>query len=32
MPWYDAVTKTIADGAQTPPMEKWTADMQAGDP
>lgn len=28
MPWYDAVTKTIADGAQTPPMEKWTADMQ----
>ncbi|MEP6629403.1 MAG: extracellular solute-binding protein [Lapillicoccus sp.] len=29
MPWYDVVSKTIADGAQTPPMEKWTADMQA---
>ena len=29
MPWFDVVSKTISDGAQTPPMEKWTADMQA---
>ncbi|MDQ2782018.1 extracellular solute-binding protein [Lapillicoccus sp.] len=28
MPWFDAVTATLNDGAQTPPMEKWTADMQ----
>jgi len=29
MPWYDVVSKTIADGAQTPPMQKWTSEMQA---
>jgi multiple sugar transport system substrate-binding protein len=28
MPWLDAVKGTLAGGASTPPMEKWTADMQ----
>jgi len=28
MPWLDAVKGTLSGGAQTPPMEKWTADMQ----
>lgn len=28
MPWYEAVNGTLSGGAQTPPMEKWTADVQ----
>lgn len=28
MPWFDAVDGALSGGAQTPPMQKWTADMQ----